>query len=92
MQNIQKHLDNLNVWSQNNNLLLNSAKMKYIIFSTTKIKQNSSQDFEYSFDFNKDKVEKVNHWKVLGMIFQENLSWEKHIRSTEMFLLQEIAC
>ena len=26
-----------------------------------------------------DKVEKVGSWKVLGMIFQKNLSWEKHI-------------
>ena len=23
-------------------------------------------------------MEKVGNWKVLGMIFQENLSWEKH--------------
>ena len=60
-------------------LLLNGTKTKYIIFSTTKIKQNLLQDFEYSFDLNNDKVEKVGHWKVLGMIFQENLSWEKHI-------------
>ena len=79
IQNTQKRLDNLNVWSRNNNLLLNGAKTKYIIFSTTKIKQNILQDFEYSFDLNNDKVEKVDNWKVLGMIFQENLSWEKHI-------------
>ena len=79
IQNTQKRLDNLNVWSRKNNLLLNGAKTKYIIFSTTKIKQNFLQDFEYSFDLNNDKVEKVDNWKVLGMIFQENLSWEKHI-------------
>ena len=42
IQNTQKRLDNLNVWSRNNNLLLNGAKTKYIIFSTIKIrpKQN----------------------------------------------------
>ena len=51
IQNTQKRLDNLNVWSRNNNLLLNGAKTKYIIFSTTtKIKQNVFLDFEYSFD------------------------------------------
>ena len=77
IQNTQKRLNNLNVWSRNNNLLLNGAKMKYILFSSTKIK--FLQDFEYSFDFNNDKVEKVHNWKVLGMIFQENLFWEKHI-------------
>ena len=59
--------------------MLNGAKTKYIIFSTTKIKQNFLQDFEYSFDLNNDQVEKVDNWKVLGMIFQENLSWEKRI-------------
>ena len=74
IQNTQKRLNNLNVWSRNNNLLLNGAKTKYIIFSTTKIKQNFLQDFEYSFDLNNDKVEKVGNWKVLGMIFQENFS------------------
>ena len=44
LQNTQKRLDNLNVWSRKNNLLLNGAKTKYIIFSTTKIKQNFLQD------------------------------------------------
>ena len=66
IQNTQKRLDNLNVWSRKNNLLLNGAKTKYIIFSNTKIKQNFLQDFEYSFDLNNDKVEKVDNWKVLS--------------------------
>ena len=65
IQNTQKRLDNLNVWSRKNNLLLNGAKTKYIIFSTTKIKQNFLQDFEYSFDLNNDKVEKVPTGKFL---------------------------
>ena len=79
IKNTQKRLDNLNVWSRNNNLLLNGAKTKYIIFSTTKIKQNFLQDFEYSFDLNNGKVEKFGNWKVLGMTFQENFSCEKHV-------------
>ena len=96
IQNAQKRLNNLNVWSPNNNLLLNGAKTKYIIFSTTKIKQNFLQDFEYSFDLNNDKVEKVGNWKVLGMIFHENLSWEKHIDQlicscyNKLFVLKKI--
>ena len=49
------------------------------IFSTVKIKQNFLQDFEYSFNLNNDKVEKVDNWNFLGMIFQVNLYWEKHI-------------
>ena len=73
IQNTQKRLGNLNVWSRNN-LLLNGAKPKYIIFSTTKIKQNFLHDFEYSFDLKSDKVEKFGNWKVLGMTFQENFS------------------
>ena len=59
--------------------MLNGAKTKYIIFSTTKIKQNILQDSEYSFDLNNNKMEKVNNWKVPGMSFEENLSCEKHI-------------
>ena len=38
-----------------------------------------NEQHEYSFDLNNDKVEKVDNWKVLGIIFQENPSWEKHI-------------
>ena len=48
VQNTQNRLDNLIVWSRNNNILLNGTKMKYIISSTSKIKQNLLQDFEYS--------------------------------------------
>ena len=59
--------------------MLNGTNTKDIIFSTTKIKENFLQDFDYSFDLNNDKVEKAHYWKVLGMIFQENFSWEKHI-------------
>ena len=40
---------------------------------------NFLQDFEYSFDLNNDKMEKVGGWNILGMIFQGNLSWEKRI-------------
>ena len=79
IKNTQKRLDNLNVWSRNNNLLLNGAKPNYIIFSATKIKQNFLQDSEYSFDLNNGKVEKFGNWKVLGMTFQENFSCEKHV-------------
>ena len=78
IQNTQKLLDNVNIWSRKNNLV-KGAKTKYIIFSTTKIQQNFLQDCEYSFDLNNDKVEKVDNWKALGMIFQENLSFENHI-------------
>ena len=85
IQDTQKRLNNLNVWSRNNNLLLNGAKTKCIIFSTTKIKQNFLQDSEYSFDLNNDKVEKVDNWEVRGMIFQENLSLEKHIDQLILF-------
>ena len=54
------------------------------------------QDFKYSFDLNNDKVEKVGNWKVLGMIFHENLSWEKHIDQlicscyNKLFVLKKI--
>ena len=64
--------------SWNNNLFLNGAKTNYI-FHATKIKQNFKHDSKYSFDLNNNKMERVDNYKVLGMIFQENLSWEKHI-------------
>ena len=36
-------------------------KRNTLFFSATKIKQNVLQDFEYSFDLNNDKVEKVDN-------------------------------
>ena len=47
-------------------------------------------------DLNNDKVEKVNNWEVLGMIFQENLFGEKHIDqlictcNKKLFVLKKI--
>ena len=65
IQNTQERLNNLKVWSRNNNLWLYDATTKYIIFSSTKIKQNFLQDFEYSIDPNNNKVEKLKTGKSL---------------------------
>ena len=65
IQNTQERLNNLKVWSRNNNLWLYDATTKYIIFFPTKIKQNFLQDFEYSIDPNNNKVEKLKTGKSL---------------------------
>ena len=58
IQNTQKRLDNLNVWSRKNSLMLNGAKTKYIIFLLLKSSKSSYkifniqkflQDFQYSY-------------------------------------------
>lgn len=80
VEKAEERLNILNNWSVNNNLLFNPSKTKSILFSSGKMsKLHNLQDYNYSIKIKDVPVEKVNCWKVLGVIFQENLCWKKHI-------------
>ena len=61
-----------------NKLTVNSAKTKYLLFTSKKSNYSvSNKSFEVHFRNN--TIEKVSLIRFLGVIINENLSWKEHM-------------
>ncbi len=67
-------LSNLNYWFRANQLSVNPSKTKYILFLKNKPGANIHLYIE------NEKLERVNHTKILGLFIDEKLIWEKHMK------------
>ena len=67
-------LQKVYVWLASNKLTLNIKKSKFMFFSNKK-KVNR----EMNIKINGNKLEKCDNYKYLGVIFDNNLSWQPHI-------------
>tara|TARA_B110000196_G_scaffold310581_1_gene313508 strand:+ start:320 stop:1870 length:1551 start_codon:yes stop_codon:yes gene_type:complete len=75
-------LSNIASYSNNNFLKLNTDKTKYIaIGSQQNLKHLAAQDLP-PLKLNGDILERKDHVKNLGVIFDENMLWTNHINST----------
>lgn len=72
---LQRDIDKLFIWSEENHLRFNPIKCKYLVVSR---KQNPSQP-TLNLNINSTILSKVEHIKYLGVWISENLSWSKHI-------------
>ena len=68
-------LDSLHKWSSVNSLPVNTSKTKAVLFKP----KNKSMVFDYNLVLGPSIIEIVPSTKTLGVIFQENLSWDFHI-------------
>ena len=82
-QNFEKDLNNLSQWSTNENLLFSEDKTKSILFSTLQLAQKHqlSDSNTYQIKCNEKAVKRVQCTKLLGIHFDENLSWENHVNN-----------
>ena len=79
---VNAELPNLQTWFFANKLSLNTIKTKYILFH----KASMTDDLPLKFPnvlINTLNVERVNKFKFLGIIFDENMSWKYHIEHVE---------
>ena len=74
---INVDLTNLNNWFISNKLTLNVNKSHYMIFSRKLVLQLNIPHI----CINNTQLEKVNNTVFLGILLQENLSWELQIKS-----------
>ena len=73
-------MDNINNWSANNNLCLNSKKTKMMVFSTRQLSKFHKLDqLNTTIKSNNQELEQVKSFKILGVHFNENLDWKNHI-------------
>ena len=72
---IQRSLVNLQSWTTNNNMKLNAAKCH----SMTVCFSNNIEQPEPVLCINDVQLRNVQYVKVLGVIIQDNLKWDKHV-------------
>ena len=74
--NLQKLLNELNKWCQKWRIKINDQKSKVVHFRKSRVKET-----EIDFILNNVNLEKMSSYKYLGVIFDENLKYEKCIKS-----------
>ena len=72
---IQQDINSLHNWIQEKYLQFNASKCKYMLISRKRQPLVSSD----LFTINNLKIEKVEHFKYLGVWLSSNLTWNKHI-------------
>ena len=77
---IENRLQQLQNWSNNNNLVFNPSKTKSMLFSSKQLSKYHElhKDEIYQIKFNKKLVERESCIKLLGINFDEHLEWDIH--------------
>ena len=77
IEELESDLETVSLWSSNNSLVFNDDKTKLMLFSTTQLSQrhNLNNNELFKVMHNGEAIERVNTKKILGIHFNENLSW-----------------
>ena len=74
---MNKYLEEVSIWLRLNKLTLNIQKMVYITFSNYSDSVPSVNNI--NIKINKELLERVTETKYLGIKFDTNMRWSKHI-------------
>ena len=69
----QDYLDEINLWTKNQKMLINQKKTKNIIFNFTR-----NYQFSTRLELEGEVLETVDNAKLLGTIISNDLSWNKN--------------
>ena len=92
---IQSDLDRVHTWCNSNKLTINCKKTKFCMFGMrSTIKHSKTQDVQLSLS--NQILERVCSYKYLGLILDEHLTYNKHIKemnrlvSHKLYLLSKV--
>ena len=92
---IQSDLNNLYTWCNRNKLTINCKKTKYCLYGrSSSLKKSKMLDIQLSLNTN--ILEIVYSYKYLGLILDEHLTYNKHIKemnqlvSHKLYLLSKV--
>ena len=94
-QNLQTGLNQLHVWCRNNGMVLNSAKTKVMLVTTSQKRQrlhNTNLNLQYI----DETLKMISNDKILGVFVDNNLMWSDHVKhiskkiSSYIWLLSKI--
>ena len=78
-QSLQLGLNQLHVWCRNNGMVLNSAKTKVMLITTSQKRQrlaNTSLNLKYM----DETLKMTSNDKILGVFVDNNLIWSDHVK------------
>lgn len=76
---INEDLITLSEWFTANKLMMNLKKTKCMIIH----RQQHTKRFTLNISLNNERIEQVNSFEYLGLILQENLNWDLHVKKVE---------
>ena len=77
IKDLEQDINSLCSWSNENALVINNDKLKFVSFS-----KFSNTGKSYLIRSNNKSIQHTRSAKLLGMTFDENLSWTEHINNT----------
>ena len=82
-EELGSNLETVSLWSSNNSLVFSDDKTKLILFSPTQLIQrhNLNNNELFKVMHNGEAIERVKTKKILGIHFDENLSWSYHVNN-----------
>ena len=81
-----RELKQLNQWLEAHKLCINIGKTKFMLFSNSRTRANSENKIELTGI----EIEKVENYKYLGCIIDNNLKWSTHIKNIRIKLSQMV--
>ena len=66
-------------WTKDTNLIFNPNKTKSMLFTTQQMARRHQLDYSLRTTDGKE-IERVSNFKLLGVTFNENLKWNKHVK------------
>ena len=93
IKRLNSDLDAINTWFSRKKLSLNISKTIFMVYSTNSIGKRFS---DIALNIGGETVDRVERFKYHGVVFDENLSWEEHIKqvhstaSSRLYLFRQI--
>ena len=76
---LQTALNNLHIWCKSNGMVLNSAKTKVMLVTTSQRRNRLDCD-SLNLKFNNEDLNMISNDKLLGVFVDNNLTWSEHIK------------
>ena len=75
---LNRELNQIESWLRENNLFINVTKTESMIFGTS---QRLANIDSFSININGSPIKRVSEFKYLGVVFDDRLSWNEHVKS-----------
>ena len=83
IEKLESNLQTVSDWALQNSLVFNDDKTKYMLFSSIQLskRHNLNPPDKCKLIHNNEPVERLNSTKILGVHFDENLTWITHVNN-----------